>query len=67
LNIPNSTPLVEWARANKAGVGYVEHQEGGGDLYFEIVPPGQSMIDIVDRSLALGTWGRTTTRLYGLY
>jgi HKD family nuclease len=54
LNIPNSTPLVDWARANKAGIGYVEHNEESGGLYFEIVPPGQSMMDIVDRSLALG-------------
>jgi len=67
LNIPNATPLVDWARANKAGIGYVEHDEKSGGLYFEIVPPDQSMMDIVDRSLALGTWGRTTTRLYGWY
>ncbi|MCC7428680.1 MAG: phospholipase D family protein [Alphaproteobacteria bacterium] len=67
LNIPNSAPLVDWARANKTGIAYVEHDEESGDLYFEIVPPGQPMMEIVDRSLALGTWGRTTTRLYGWY
>jgi len=67
LNIPNSTPLVDWARANKNGIGYVEHDEDTDDLYFEIVPPGQRMLEIVDRSLALGTWGRTSTRLYGWY
>ena len=67
LNIPNSAPLVNWARANRKGVAYVEHDEKMDELYFEIVPPGQPMLEIVDRSLALGTWGRTTTRLYGWY
>lgn len=67
LNVPNSTPLVEWARANKVGIAYVEHDEGRDILYFEILPPGQPLMDVVDRSLALGTWGRTPTRLYGWY
>ena len=67
LNIPNVTPLVAWARKNKQGIAYVEHSEGQGSLYFEILLPGQPMMDIVDRSLMLGTWGRTPTRLYGWY
>jgi hypothetical protein len=67
LNVPNSTPLVDWARTNKAGIAYVEHDEDRGVLYFEILPPGQRLMDVVDRSLALGTWGRTPTRLYGWY
>ena len=67
LNIPNSTPLVEWARENKQGIAYVEHNEELDALHFEILQPSQSMLDVVDRSLALGTWGRTPTRLYGWY
>ena len=68
LNIPNSTPLVAWVREQKQGIAYVEYREMSGDLYFEIVQPDQTkMMDIVDRSLALGTWGRTPTRLYGWY
>ena len=68
LNIPNSTPLVAWAREQKQGIAYVEYRETPGGLYFEIVQPDQTkMMDIVDRSLALGTWGRTPTRLYGWY
>ena len=67
LNIPNSTPLVAWAREHKQGIAYVEYSELQGVLHFEILPPGQSVMDIVDRSLALGTWGRTPTRLYGWY
>jgi hypothetical protein len=58
--------LVDWARANKAGIAYVEHDDEDA-LSFEIVPPGQALIDVMDRSLALGTWGRTSTRLYGWY
>lgn len=67
LNIPNSTPLVEWARENRQGIAYVEQNEEQDVLYFKILPPDQSMLDIVDRSLAFGTWGRTPTRLYGWY
>jgi hypothetical protein len=66
LNVPNAVPLVDWARANKAGIAYVEHDDTSV-LSFEILPPGQRLNDIVDRSLALGTWGRTPTRLYGWY
>jgi hypothetical protein len=66
LNIPNSTPLVDWARGNKDGIAYVQHDEGDG-IYFEIIPPSKPLIDTIDRSLALGTWGRTPTRLYGWY
>lgn len=67
LNVPNSTPLVAWAREHKQGIAYVEYSEAQGALYFEILAPGQPMMDIVDRSLVLGTWGRTPTRLYGWY
>ena len=67
LNIPNLTPLVAWAREHKQGIAYIEYNAPKRALYFEILRPGQSMIDIVHRSLALGTWGRTPTRLYGWY
>ena len=65
LNIPNATPLVEWAREHKNGIALVEYNEANGGLYFKILRPGERMEDIVGRSLALGTWGRTRTRLYG--
>ncbi len=67
LNIPNTTPLVPWVREHKQGIAYVEYREEQSTLYFEILPPRQPMMDIVERSLALGTWGRTPTRLYGWY
>lgn len=67
LNVPNSAPLVDWARANRQGIAYVEICEAQNSIYFEILRPGQSMTDILAHSLALGTWGRTPTRLYGWY
>ena len=67
LNIPNSVPLVGWAREHKQGIACVEHGGTQEGLHFAIVQPGQTMLEVMDRSLALGTWGRTPTRLYGWY
>ena len=67
LNIPNSVPLVGWAREHRQGIACVEHGGTQEILQFAIVQPGQTMLEVVDRSLALGTWGRTPTRLYGWY
>ena len=67
LNIPNDAPLVPWAREHKRGIAYVEHGGTQEGLHFAIVQPGQAMEEVVDRSLALGTWGRTPTRPYGWY
>ena len=65
LNIPRTVPLVDWALEHKAGIAYVERREAQDNPYFEILKPGRSMMDIMERSFALGTWGRTRTRLYG--
>ena len=67
LNIPNDAPLVDWARRERRGIAYVEHRGTREGLHFAIVEPGPTMFEVVDRSLALGTWGRTPTRLYGWY
>lgn len=67
LNIPNDTPLVPWARKHKQGIALVEYKEQRRSLHFTILPSGQEMTDITDRSFALGTWGRTPTRMYGWY
>ena len=67
LNVPNSTPLVTWAREHKQGIAHVTYREAQDALYFEILTPGQPMMEVVDRALALGTWGRTPTRLFGWY
>ena len=67
LNVPNSAPKVDWARIEKKGIAIVELDEDRGLITFRIIEPGSEMIDTIDRSLALGTWGRTPTRLYGWY
>lgn len=67
LNVPNAVPSVAWARATKAGIACVEHSDEPDELRFEILKPGSKLEEIVDRSLALGTWGRTSTRLFGWY
>ena len=67
LNVPNSAPLADWVREHKRGIACVEHRGAQEGLHFAIVQPGQAMQEVVDRSLALGTWGWTRTRLYGWY
>jgi HKD family nuclease len=66
LNVPNDVPLAQWARDNKMGAALVECDDEG-ELNFRIVPPGNALKGIVSRSIAMGTWGRTPTRLYGWY
>jgi PLD-like domain len=68
LNVPNDTPGVTWARENHAGVAMVEaHQGEDAPLRFRIIRPGKDMREVMGRSVALGTWGKTTTRLYGWF
>lgn len=67
LNVPNEVPRVPWVRANKAGLALVEQGDSDGHLTFRILPPSNEMNIIIARSVALGTWGRTPTRLYGWY
>jgi HKD family nuclease len=68
LNIPNETPNVEWARANRQGVAVLETIEGVGDqLRLRIIKPGRDAQEVTRKSVALGTWGKTSTRLYGWY
>lgn len=66
LNIPNDTPLVDWARENKEGIAAVSvGTEPGAPLRFRIIPPGTEHDALLSKSVALGTWGKTPTRLYG--
>lgn len=67
LNVPNSTPDADWARQHKRGIAVVEFETESGGAHFQITRPGRKMQNVVDHSLALGTWGRTSTRLYGWY
>ena len=68
LNVPNDVPGVQWARDHKDGLAIVEKgPSGGAPLRLRLLKPGADSIDIVGRSAVLGTWGRTSTRLYGWY
>lgn len=68
LNVPNGVPVVAWARENHDGIALVERgPEGGAPLRLRILMPGQEATEAMARSYALGTWGRTPTRLYGWY
>jgi HKD family nuclease len=68
LNIPNEVPNVDWARTNRDGLALVEvGPRGGAALRLTIHLPGAEANDIISRSVALGTWGRTPTRLYGWF
>ena len=68
LNVPNDTPGVTWARENRAGIAVVKaHPEEDVPLRFRVIRPGREATDVISRSVALGTWGRTSTRLYGWF
>jgi HKD family nuclease len=68
LNVPNDVPGVGWARTHHDGLAIVEQgPPGGARLRLRILRPGADASEIVGRSAALGTWGRTTTRAYGWY
>jgi HKD family nuclease len=68
LNIPNDTPGADWARAKHEGIAIVETgPAGGARMRLRILRPGPELQEVLGRSVALGTWGRTTTRLYGWF
>ena len=67
LNVPNSAPRAAWARTHKRGIAVVAADSDASDIRFEIIPPGREMNGVIQHSLGLGTWGKTTTRLYGWY
>jgi hypothetical protein len=67
LNVPNDTPLVNWARTNHAGALLVwRDDDEPGMLNAEIIR-GRKLHECVRRSRMLGSWGRTATREYGWY
>lgn len=67
LNVPNSTPGATWARKYKKGIAVVDVDDEDDTLRFRVIKSGPKLFEVVERSLGLGTWGRTTTRLYGWY
>jgi len=68
LNIPNDLSGVQWARRHRDGVAVVKRScEGEIPIRLDIYQPGIDANEINARSYALGTWGRTSTRLYGWF
>jgi hypothetical protein len=68
LNVQNDVPGVEWARQHRDGAALVvQGPRGGAPIGLRILQPGVETSDTIGRSVALGTWGRTSTRLYGWY
>lgn len=68
LNVPNETPGVDWARQNRDGIALINVTDDiETPIEFKIIRPGQVLEGIVGRSVSLGTWGKTPTRLYGWY
>jgi hypothetical protein len=66
LNIPNEVPGVAWARQYREGLAIIEEgPAGGAPLRVRILRPGAEAREIIGRSAALGTWGKTPTRTYG--
>lgn len=68
LNVPNDVPGVEEARTGHSGIAMVETlQHPNAQVRLSIIHDTSNIENIVRRSIALGTLGRTRTRLYGWY
>ena len=66
LNIPNDVPGIAFARETKHGIGIIS-LEDDGQPSLRIVSNDAEVADIMRRSFALGTWGRTQTRYFGWF
>lgn len=68
LNVPNSMPLVDWARKNHKGALLIwQDAVGHGSAVSAEIIRGRHLSESIARSRALGSWGRTLTREYGWY
>ena len=68
INVSNTVPIVQWLREHKQGLALVQRgPTGGAPIRLTIHLPGAEANEIIDRSLSLGSWGKTTTRLYGWF
>ena len=68
LNVPNDVPDVDWVHQHKDGIALIQSgPTGGAPIRLTIHRPGVEANEIIGRSVALGTWGRTRTRLYGWF
>lgn len=68
LNVPNDVPGVQWARQHREGLAVVRRRpRGKAPISLDLHRPGAESNHIVARSFLLGTWGNTSTRLYGWF
>jgi HKD family nuclease len=68
LNVPNDLPLVDWVRRERRGALLVwKDSHGENEPIQARILRGRSLLEISEKSRALGTWGRTPTREYGWY
>ncbi len=68
LNIPDDLPKVAWVREHRRGLALVEPgPAGGAPIRLTLHLPGADANEVIGRSIALGTWGKTSTRLYGWF
>ena len=68
LNIPNEVPGVERARQEETGIGIVRKSDQPDlPLRLEIINDETLVREFVQRSKREGSWGETSTRLYGWF
>ena len=64
LNVPNDVPNVQWVHGHRDGLALIQRgPTGGAPIRLTIHLPGAEANEIIDRSLAMGSWGKTSTRL----
>lgn len=68
LNVPNDVPDAEWAREHRQGIAVVHRERAArAPLSLNIVRPGPAADEVIQKSFLLGSWGKTTKRLYGWF
>lgn len=68
LNVPNDVPNAEWAREHRKGIAVVHRERTARTpLSLSILRPGPAAEEVVQKSFLLGSWGKTTKRLYGWF
>jgi len=67
LNVPNSVPLVAWARLSRQGALMVWKEEADDDNLMAEIIRGKRLDDAIERSTVLNTLGNTSTRKYGWF
>lgn len=68
INVPNSMPLVSWAREQRQGMLLIwQSNESGIKTIHAKIVKGHEQDELIRRASALGTLGRTRTRNFGWF